>query len=191
MAFPHGTILRPALDRFAEKIALADSGCIEWIASTQGQGYGQFYDGHTSGGPSGKIAAHRWSYEYHVGPIPEGLQIDHLCRNRICVNPDHLEPVTAQENLRRSEGNHKKTHCPSGHPYDDANTYLTPAGARICRTCRGDNGRGASWRSDLTHCKHGHEFDAENTHIRPNGSRACKACQRNAKHKYLAKKKAA
>ena len=73
---------RPAVDRFAEKIALTDSGCIEWIASIQGAGYGQFTRGRPSRLVHGKVAAHRWSYEYHVGPIPDGMHIDHLCRNR-------------------------------------------------------------------------------------------------------------
>lgn len=129
---------RPAVDRFAEKIALTDSGCIEWIAGTQGQGYGSFMKRRNSRAEHGKIAAHRWSYEYHIGPIPEGLHIDHLCRNRLCVNPDHLEPVTAAVNVARSLGNNSKTHCPANHPYNDSNTYLTPRGHRQCRTCKAD-----------------------------------------------------
>ncbi len=133
-------MLRPAVDRFAEKIALTDSGCVEWIAGTYGEGYGFFYAGRTSTGQTGRIGAHRWSYEYHVGPIPEGLEIDHLCRNRLCVNPDHLEPVTTQENLRRSHGNGTKPTCPAGHPYNGAN-LRTYRGSRLCRECRRDYDR--------------------------------------------------
>lgn len=136
-----GRVLRPAVDRFAEKIALTDSGCIEWIAGTHGVGYGLFYAGRTSTAQTGRTAAHRWSYEYHVGPIPDGLEIDHLCRNRLCVNPEHLEPVTRQENLRRSHGNHAKTHCPSGHPYAGHNLYVSPKGSRFCRECRNRHSR--------------------------------------------------
>jgi hypothetical protein len=81
--------------------------------------------------------AHRLSYEHHVGPIPDGLQIDHTCRNRKCVNPEHLEPVTNAENTTRQDhAERRKTHCPKGHPYDEANTYVDPSGARRCRACR-------------------------------------------------------
>lgn len=134
MAFPFGTVLSPALDRFAEKIALTDGGCIVWIAGTQGEGYGQFFGGRKVPGEHAKIAAHRWSYEYHVGPIPEGYEIDHLCRTRLCVNPDHLEPVTPQENISRSHGNGRKTHCPKGHPYSGPNLRVY-RGTRFCREC--------------------------------------------------------
>lgn len=83
--------------------------------------------------------AHRLAYELFVGPIPNGLVIDHTCRVRHCVNPDHLEPVTNRENLLRGEGfaakNTAKTHCPQRHPYDDANTIIRRGGRRRCRTC--------------------------------------------------------
>ena len=84
--------------------------------------------------------AHRFSYELHVGPIPTGLTLDHLCRNTLCVNPAHLEPVTMRENILRgyspSANGARATHCPHGHPYNERNTGITKTnGARFCRTC--------------------------------------------------------
>jgi hypothetical protein len=133
-----GKVLRPALDRFADKIALTDSGCIEWIGGLNGAGYGQFYVGRKSRDDTGKGYAHRWSYEYHVGPIPNGHHLDHLCRNTACVNTEHLEPVTPRENLLRGDGpsaiHAKKSHCPEGHPYAGKNLYVHPSkGYRTCR----------------------------------------------------------
>ena len=100
------------------------------------QGYGQFGLGNK------KIAlAHRWAYEYLIGAIPPGLEIDHLCRVRRCVHPLHLEPVPQRVNALRGISppaeNAKRTHCQRGHPFDQANTYVvsTRPGKRLCKTC--------------------------------------------------------
>ena len=85
-------------------------------------------------------SAHRWAYERLVGPIPEGLTIDHLCNNPPCVNTAHLQIATVRQNLLRgntySGRNSRKTRCPRGHPYDIENTYIYPSGRRDCRACR-------------------------------------------------------
>lgn len=137
---------QPQIDRFNKFVSAGRRGCIEWLGSKTPLGYGHFHvDGRA-------VYAHRWSYEYHVGPIPDGLVIDHLCRNTSCVNPDHLEPVTHAENVKRGTSiDHlvakarSKTECPQGHPYDDENTYVHPkAGFRGCKTCRRDATR--RWR---------------------------------------------
>ena len=122
--------------RFRGKIftGATDRNCWLWIGTKDGSGYGLLYiNGHL-------VKAHRFAYELLVGSIPEGLTIDHLCRNRACVNPDHLEPVTMRTNLLRGNGwaaqNARKAHCPQGHPFDEQNTYYDPKGGRRCRVCR-------------------------------------------------------
>lgn len=93
-------------------------------------------------GPSSRLEyAHRLAYTLWTGPIPDGLQIDHLCRVRLCCNPAHLEAVTQQVNLARGQGmcviNAAKTHCPQGHPYSPENTRVRyrKVAERCCRTC--------------------------------------------------------
>lgn len=94
-------------------------------------GYGRAYvDGRL-------VITHRAAYEVLVGPIPAGLTLDHLCRNKACYNPAHLEPVTRAENLRRGwQHRELKTHCPRGHEYAGRNLYVSPKGWRICRLCQ-------------------------------------------------------
>ncbi len=86
------------------------------------------------------VYAHRFSYRHHVGEIPEGLELDHLCRIRHCVNPLHLEPVTGKVNLMRGDThaaiNASKTHCPYGHQYSGDNLRIAYNGQRFCRACR-------------------------------------------------------
>ena len=123
--------------RFARHIANLESGCIEWVGGKFSNGYGAFHPGPSAliPGAQKKILAHRWAYEHAVGPVPDGMQLDHLCRNRSCVNPDHLEPVTPAENQARA-AKARITECPQGHPYTEENTLLSNGGRhRRCRAC--------------------------------------------------------
>lgn len=108
--------------------------CWPWTAGLGRGGYGVFWV------PPHQRCAHRLSYELEVGPIPDGLVIDHLCRNRSCINPGHLEPVTHRINLLRGEtiqaANARKTHCLRGHPFDEENTDRQSDGYRRCRACK-------------------------------------------------------
>lgn len=136
------------VERFWPKVEKT-AACWLWVGAIGSGGYGNFYTEASGSSGSRKyrtVPAHRWSYEHLVGPVPEGLHLDHLCRNRACVNPVHLEPVTATENLRRGTGpsavNGAATHCPLGHPYSEANTYRVPTtGWRQCRICRRETDR--------------------------------------------------
>ena len=128
-------------ERFWSKVD-ASGPCWEWTASLgKTGGYGR-YSVPLRGG-SGKrkqVYAHRHAYESLIGLVPDGLDLDHLCRNRKCVNPDHLEPVTRRENLRRGIGptglNMAKKHCPQGHEYNSENTFISRQGCRQCKVCR-------------------------------------------------------
>lgn len=119
------------LEVFDDRVAIGD-GCWEWLGAKQPSGYGKMYWDYKT------LLAHRVVYELVRGPIPEGLQLDHLCRNPSCVNPSHLEAVTARENVLRSDStagrNGRKTHCKRGHEFTPANTYIRPRG-RECRAC--------------------------------------------------------
>lgn len=118
-------------ERFWSKVD-ASGDCWEWTAARQPSGHGRFYI-------DGKVQrAHRVAYELLVGPIPDGLHIDHLCLNTSCVNPDHLEPVTAGTNVLRGYGptamEARQTHCKHGHLFNASNTYWRGR-KRQCREC--------------------------------------------------------
>lgn len=124
---------------FMEKVEVTPEECWEWRGGSKDNGWGLRY-GYVGSGKSREYA-HRVSYRVFRGEIPEGLQIDHLCRNTLCVNPDHLEAVTARENTLRGTSpaalNSKKTCCGYGHPLALSNLYIEPkTGKRHCRTCR-------------------------------------------------------
>lgn len=135
---------------FWRKVSAPDArGCWPWTGAISGTGYGLFSPPATRG-----VAAHRYSYELLIGVIPDGLTIDHLCFNRICCNPAHMEPVTRGENARRGQVN------------------------RLRR-----NGRARPDLTERTHCKNGHEFTAENTR-RVGNARHCRECQRERSERF-------
>jgi len=114
--------------------------CLRFQGAHDSEGYGRV-------GRQGRLyGAHQWAWIVVNGPVPEGLELDHLCRVRDCTEITHLEPVTHQENMRRSEAGYArgaqlraKTHCPQGHPYEGDNLYTSdahPASGRMCKECR-------------------------------------------------------
>ncbi len=119
---------QPAMERFQAKVEVQGDGCWLWTGCLYPTGYACFnVNGKTT-------RAHRFIYETIVGEIPPDLQLDHVCFNKACVNPFHLEIVTNQENTQRYYRKYL-THCPQGHPYTAENTYFNSRGHRQCRVC--------------------------------------------------------
>lgn len=164
----------------ADRVTTTDSGCWEWQGWKNDADYGYVHiDGRDQ-------CAHRVAYKALVGPIPEGLELDHLCINPPCVNPAHLEPVTHAENQRRIAV--RQTSCRrAGHDWTDPkNVYTRPDGSRYCAECQrlkyaaevGPSYRGAM--AARTHCPRGHPYDEANTYLNA-GRRHCRTCMKDRK----------
>lgn len=194
--------------RFERKLHVQDNGC--WHLATRVR-----KDGYADITVAGRHQlGHRVSYEHYVGPIPMGLQLDHLCHttdkeclggvgcpHRRCVNPSHLEPVTQRENGLRGRGvaavNAAKDSCVAGHEFSPQNTYLDPNGGRSCRTCRAHQSR--KWvevhnpgvrHGTETHCPQNHPYLGSNLIITKHGGRACRECKRIWNREYMRAKRA-
>ncbi len=129
----------PPIERFVQKFRVLENGCWEWLAGRHNNGYAVMGSGRQHvGDKHHRIYAHRFSYEYFTGHTIQHT-IDHLCRNRACVNPDHLQDVPLKQNILRGVSppaqNAHKTTCPAGHPYNEENTHRDRWGYRHCRVC--------------------------------------------------------
>lgn len=180
---------RPAIDRFLDFIQQSPEGCWLWTGHTNAKGYAVFGRGD---GSTKVCLAHVFSYEHFVGPVPEGKELDHLCRVRRCVYYGHLEAVTHLENVRRGD-NYHKTHCKYGHELTGENVVLTARGYRNCRMCKniaGEKARRAkgqrptgTFSQQHTHCRQGHPFSEDNLlwsfdKRRQQWSRRCAICSK-------------
>lgn len=130
-----GNRLRPVFETVLKNLRIGN-GCWEWAGAKSGHGYAVIYSG---GGKS--LLGHRVVYELVCGSIPDGLEIDHLCRNRSCVRPDHLEPVTHAENIRRTGPFKKWEKCAKGHPLSGENLKSMGRGKFRCKACHREQSR--------------------------------------------------
>lgn len=161
--------------------------CWLWTAKMLWTGYGQFW-ASTQRGNTRIVYAHRFAYEDAVGPIPEGLFIDHLCRVRACVNPAHLEPVTHRENTLRSNAPAavaiRRGTCPKGHPRTEENRVAGNGGSYKCKIClREAQAKRRAAGARVQHhvkdaCKRGHTFDEGSYSTSADGTRRCLTCRR-------------
>lgn len=198
---------RPLAERFWEKVLCSD-GCWMWLAGRNALGYGTIQYGK----PRRSVLAHRVAWELtHGAPPPADLEVCHRCDEPACVRPDHLFLGTHRDNMRdmiakrrRVTAMEKRTHCPKGHAYDEANTYRTASGARSCRACHREwmnsyavgrrdemKAKNKAWRDQKrirlaaenavrTHCDAGHALDEANTFLRL-GKRLCLTCRRTSR----------
>jgi hypothetical protein len=174
--------------------------CWVYTGALDPEGYSRVWVGN------GKTtSSHRAAYLELIGPVPEGLEPDHLCRNRACWNPWHLDIVTHAINVQRGQAGEalrlaaaKATHCPNGHPYgDDARGDKN--GWRRCPTCNRARSRRhiektrgpARGRPTKTHCPQGHPYNDENTYVSPSGKKNCRACRKTTSREWYRENKAA
>lgn len=138
---PNPRRFTPVMDRLMRRVVRESAPvdgldeCWVWTGAVNNAGYGQIGVGSKVDGTNRMRSVHRIVYENRVGPIDEGLVLDHMCRRPRCVNPEHLEPVTQRVNNHRGATNAAKTHCSQGHPYNGDNLYYCPPDRRRCRAC--------------------------------------------------------
>lgn len=175
-----------------------DLPCWVYTGSRDAKGYSTI---RVDGGRTSR--GHRVAYLGLIGPIPEGLEPDHLCRNRACWNPWHLDLVTHAVNVKRGRAGAviraraaQITHCPQGHVYEGDNDRRNKRGKRYCLACARDRERrkrevqgagtadGAQLNAAKTHCPQGHPYDAENTYVTRSGGRGCRVCRKESVRRF-------
>jgi hypothetical protein len=180
----------PYYSRFWAKVEKTES-CWLWQGSTSNKGYGEFHLGR-QGRMRVRALPHVLSYQMLVGKIPDGLQLDHLCRVRHCVNPEHLEPVTRKVNILRGVSwcaeRARQTHCLHGHSFVGA--YISKEGHRVCRACNAKRHREVYAAKHCpkvpqTHCLRGHSLSE--AYVNRQGHRQCRICKARRLREYRAR----
>lgn len=188
------------IDSFWQRVEKVElTGCWLWTSRITKNGYGTW--SYTDDGKTCTDYVHRLAYELLVGPIPDGLVLDHLCKVRFCCAPAHLEPVPQKENVRRGRAakpnavrQPRPTHCPQGHEHNDESTLVRASGQRDCRVCTRERMRARREslprkpRPRKSHCVHGHELTPENVIVYSSG-RACRECARRRVREMRAQKR--